>query len=94
MRFEWDENKNKKNIQKHKIDFSDAVFVFTDPFALSIPDNQHSESEERWVTLGKNLKENVLVVVHTFRHNDVIRIISARKATKREQKTYRERSGA
>jgi uncharacterized protein len=88
MKFEWDEDKNRFNIQKHGIDFADAAYVFSDPFALSIPDDEHSESEERWLLLGKNLNERLLLVVHTYRYEDVIRIISARKATATETATY------
>jgi uncharacterized protein len=87
MKFEWDENKNQLNIRKHGIDFHDAAYVFSDPFALSIPDD-HSEREERWVLLGKNLNDRLLLVVHVFRYDDVIRIISARKATASETATY------
>ncbi len=88
MRFEWDEAKNQANIRKHGIDFRQAAYVFSDPFALSIPDDDHSEMEERWLLLGKNLSNQVLLVVHTFRYDDVIRIISARKATATETATY------
>lgn len=88
MKFEWDENKNQLNIRKHGIDFADAAYVFSDPFALNLPDDQHSETEERWILLGKNLNERVLLVIHTYRYNDVIRIISARKATATETATY------
>ena len=90
MKFEWDENKNKLNIQKHGINFRDAVYVFSDPFALNMPD-VYSETVERWLLLAKNLKEQVLLVVHTFRYDDVIRIISARKATNKEKSTYLQR---
>ncbi len=88
MIFEWDENKNQLNIRKHGIDFHDAAYVFSDPFALSIPDDDHSEMEERWLLLGKCLNESVLLVVHTFRYDDRVRIISARKATATETTTY------
>jgi len=91
MRFEWDETKNQANIRKHGVDFHDAVYVFADPFALSLPDDEHSEAEERWLLLGVNLREQTLLVVHTFRHADVIRIISARKATSKEKSTYLKR---
>ncbi len=91
MRFTWDENKNQLNIRKHGIDFGDAAYVFSDPFALSIPDDEHSEMEERWLLLGKNLNEQMLLVVHTFRYDDVVRIISARKATATETATYMKR---
>ena len=67
MKFEWDEDKNRLNIQKHGIDFANAAYVFADPFALSIPDNDYSEPEDRWLLLGKNLNERLLLVVHTYR---------------------------
>jgi uncharacterized DUF497 family protein len=92
MKFEWDETKNQSNIRKHGVDFRQAVYVFTDPFALNMPDDEHSEYEERWLLLGKNLNEQVLLVVHTFRHDNVIRIISARKASKNETATYTRRA--
>lgn len=91
MQFEWDEHKNKLNIQKHGIDFRDAVYVFSDHLALSIPDDS-AAAEERWLILGMNLKEQILLVVHTFRCDDVIRIISARKATSKEKSTYLQRA--
>jgi uncharacterized protein len=91
MKFEWDENKNQLNIRKHGISFYEAAYVFSDPFALSIADNDHSETEDRWLLLGKNLNERLLLVVHTLRHDDIIRIISARKATANETKTYTKR---
>jgi len=88
MRFEWDETKNQANIRKHGIDFRDAAYVFSDPYALNIPDDEHSDDEEHWVLLGKNRNEKILLVVHTFRQGDAIRLISARKATSTEQATY------
>jgi uncharacterized DUF497 family protein len=88
MKFEWDENKNQLNIHKHGINFRDAAYVFSDPFALSIPDDEHSKTEERWLLLGNNLNQQKLLVVHTFRTSGVIRIISARKATATEKITY------
>ncbi len=54
MKFEWDENKNQINIRKHGVDFCPAVYVFADPYALSIPDDEHSENEKRWLLLGKS----------------------------------------
>lgn len=56
MKFTWDENKNQLNIRKHGIDFSDAAYVFADPFALSIPDDEHSETEDRWLLLGNKFE--------------------------------------
>jgi len=91
MKFEWDENKNQLNIRKHGISFEDAAYVFSDAFALSIPDEDHSDMEERWLLLGKNLNERLLLVVHTLRQDDSIRIISARKATANESTTYMKR---
>ncbi|MGD9654738.1 MAG: BrnT family toxin [Sulfuricurvum sp.] len=88
MKFEWDENKNQANIKKHGINFADAIYVFTDPFALNMPDSEHSENEERWIILGKNLQSSILLIVHTYREGDSIRIISARKSTKNEQRIY------
>jgi uncharacterized DUF497 family protein len=88
VKFEWDENKNQANIKKHGINFAEAVYVFSDPFALNIPDNEHSAVEERWILLGKSLQMSVLLIVHTYREGDSIRIISARKSTKNEQHIY------
>jgi uncharacterized protein len=87
MRFEWDPVKNASNIKKHKISFDEAVYVFLDKNALSIYDNIIIE-EDRWITLGIIPDGKTLVVVHTDRVNDCIRIISARKATKNETKQY------
>ncbi|MDM8540168.1 BrnT family toxin [Desulfococcaceae bacterium HSG9] len=94
MKFEWDTNKEKINIQKRGITFEQASYVFADPFALNKYDDDHSEDEDRWILLGKSLNEIVLVVVHTFRNSDgteSVRIISARRATKREKQAYHKR---
>jgi hypothetical protein len=89
MRFIWDQNKNIANIKKHKISFEEAQSVFLDDYARLIPDPEHSMSEERFIILGITNKLRLLVVVHTYKENDdVIRIISARKATKTETKYY------
>jgi len=90
MKFEWDEDKNQSNINKHGISFQDAIYVFSDPFALSISDD-YSENEERWILLGKNSNDTLTLVVHTFRSGNVIRLISARKATKHECSGYTKR---
>jgi hypothetical protein len=92
MKFEWDESKNQSNIRKHGVDFRQAVYVFADPFALSTPDDEHSDNEERWLLLGKDLNVQILLVVHTVRYDEVIRIISARKATQNEKATYTRRA--
>ncbi len=94
MKFEWDKNKEKINIQKHGVTFEQASYVFADPFALSKFDDEHSEDEDRWILLGKSLNEVLLVVVHTFRENngeEIVRIISARKATQKEKQAYHKR---
>lgn len=89
IRFEWDENKNAINKSKHKISFEEAQTVFYDEEALVIDDPEHSETEERFIILGLSSKANLLVVCHCLRASDtVIRIISARKATKNEAKQY------
>jgi len=91
MRFEWDERKNRANLCKHGVDFRDAVYAFADPYALDIPDEEHSEDEERWVLLGRGADANLLVVVHTDRRHGAIRLISARLATRKERAVYEKR---
>ena len=89
IRFEWDENKNAINKKKHKISFEEAQTVFYDPDALIIDDPEHSQEEERFIILGVSANANLLVVCHCYRESDtVIRIISARKATKSEANKY------
>ena len=89
INFEWDKNKNEINKIKHKISFEEAKTVFYDDEALVIDDPEHSETEERFIILGMSFKANLLVVCHCYRENDeVIRIISARKATNNERKWY------
>lgn len=91
IRFEWDENKNEINIKKHKISFDEAKTVFYDEEALVINDPEHSQEEERFIILGLSKEANLLVVCHCYRETDtIIRIISARKATKSETKQYNE----
>lgn len=89
IRFEWDENKNKINIKKHKVSFEEAKTVFYDENALVISDPDHSETEDRFIILGLSESPRLLVVCHCYREPDeTIRIISARKATKNETKSY------
>lgn len=88
--FEWDENKNAINKRKHGVSFEEAKSVFYDTEALVIADPEHSEVEDRFIILGLSNKVNLLVVCHCYRASDtVIRIISARRATKTEQNYYR-----
>lgn len=89
MNFEWDENKNQINQRKHGISFEEAQTVFYDDEALVRDDPDHSDDEERFIILGMSSKANMLVVCHCYRASEtVIRIISARKATKTESKYY------
>lgn len=90
--FEWDENKNTANKAKHNISFEEAKTVFYDEWALVIDDPEHSAEEDRFIILGFSKQANLLVVCHCYREADmVIRIISARKATKNEAKYYKRR---
>lgn len=89
MNFTWDNDKAKANIQKHGISFEEAKTVFDDYDALQIYDPDHSEDEDRFILLGMSEILRILVVCHCYREEDeTIRIISARKASKNEQKQY------
>ena len=92
--FEWDPRKAHDNRVKHGITFDEAATVFRDSKALSIFDPDHSETEDRWITMGISEKGRLLVVIHTFREGSedavTIRIISSRIATKKETKRYGE----
>jgi uncharacterized protein len=88
-RFVWNEIKAQKNLKKHKVSFEEAKTVFGDDEALMISDTKHSENEERFLLLGLSATSKILVVCHCYRENDnVIRIISARKADHEEQLNY------
>ena len=88
MKFEWDDNKEQKNIAKHGLDFSTAVLVFGDENRIEMYDEAHSATEDRYITIGAiNGVVTVLYVVYTER-SEVIRIISARCATRREKEVY------
>lgn len=87
--FTWDEKKDRKNQKKHGISFEEAKSVFYDENAVLRDDLEHSDDEERFLILGFSEKANMLVVSHCYRQaGDVVRIISARKATKNEKKQY------
>ena len=89
LNFEWDPAKNEINKRKHQISFEEAQTVFYDPEALIIDDPEHSEQEDRFIILGLSSRANLLVVCHCYRASEtVIRIISARKATKTETAQY------
>jgi len=85
--FEWDIQKNRSNIEKHGVSFEEASTVFQDTLSLTIDDPLDSIDEERLILIGMSQKNRILVVVHTERV-DNIRIISARKTTKKERKYY------
>ncbi len=86
--FEWDPSKAKKNIIIHGISFDEASTAFKDTLSLTVYDPLHSE-EDRFITIGNSCKNRLLIIVHTVR-GIKIRIISARKATKKERKQYEE----
>lgn len=88
LQFEWDEKKNKSNQKKHGIWFEEAQQVFDDSNALRFYDATHSDDEDRFLMLGESEPNRVLLVVFCERVDSVIRIISARKATKKEKKEY------
>ena len=87
MEYQWDRNKALTNKSKHGIDFADAVSVFSDELAITIFDGRFAE--ERFITMGMDAFNRILIVVYTMR-DDEIRLISARKATKNERKQYKE----
>jgi uncharacterized DUF497 family protein len=87
--FEWDEEKAQSNLKKHKVGFEEGVTIFHDLFVATMPDPDHSDDEQRYVSIGLSAKGRLLVVVHTERGNKT-RIISCRKATLREQRIYEE----
>jgi len=88
-RFEWDPRKDAENKRKHGVSFEEARSVFADEYALLLDDPDHSAVEERFILLGLSARFRVLVVVHAYRESeDTIRIISARKATRRERQQY------
>jgi len=95
IRFEWDEAKNRSNKKKHGIDFETARLIFDDPHCISFVERV-SDGEERWHAIGSIENIIVIVVVHTYREevsDEVIRIISARRATRHERKLYAQAIG-
>ena len=92
--FEWGPIKAGINLKRHRISFDRATEIILDPLTVSIPDEEHSEDEERWVSIGKDRCGSVLILIHTFLEVSAeecrIRIISVRKANKRETMQYEE----
>ena len=89
LNFQWDENKARSNLAKHGVRFEEAATVFGDALSLTIPDPAHSQKEDRFIILGMSHKGKLLVVVHTER-GDSIRLISARRASRRERQSHEE----
>lgn len=89
--FSWNEKKDKTNQIKHSVSFEEAKTTFADEYGRFLPDPDHSEDEDRFILLGLSNQANLLMVCHCYREEvDVIRIISARKASKTEIKQYKE----
>jgi len=91
IRFDWDPSKAKLNLQKHAIAFDDAIFVFEDPYAFLLQDRVDPSGEPRWQAIGMVSGLVVLLVAHTVRQqgeDEIIRLISARQATRKEKKLY------
>jgi len=91
IEFAWDEEKNCSNQKKHGVSFEEAETIFYDDDALLKYDEEHSRDEERFVMLGMSRANRMLVVCHCYRIGEVIRLISARKATRKEESQYWER---
>ena len=88
--FDWSEAKNQANVRKHGVSFEEAKSVFFDEFALLLADPDHSEDEDRFVLLGLSVKLKLLLVCHCFEADDgLIRVISCRKANRKEMSLYR-----
>jgi uncharacterized DUF497 family protein len=89
MEFEWDPAKAIANLRKHQVSFTEAASVFGDPFAATVQDPDHSDDEQRLITIGVSYRRRVLMVAHSER-DERIRIISARKLTRNERRSYEE----
>jgi hypothetical protein len=90
VRFEWDEAKAAANRAKHGIAFNEAATALGDSLGWTYPDDEHSELEQRWITIAKSEAGRILVVAHTDHGEGTIRIISARRATRKEREYYEE----
>ena len=87
MRFEWDPEKARRNLKKHRVSFDEAVTAFYDPLSATFDDPDHSDEEQRYITIGFSSQGRLLVVGHTER-GEIVRIISARRATAHERKKH------
>ena len=90
--FDWDDTKASGNLAKHGVDFRDAMTVLADPLSMTLFDTEHSQDEERWVSVGRTDVGGLLLVVHTYAstgaNSALVRIISARPATRQERRQY------
>ena len=93
LQFEWDKDKAASNLKKHKVSFDEASTVFDDPLAYIFDDEDHSEEEHREIIIGHSILRRLLLVCFTERIENLIRIFSARKATRKERKDYEENAG-
>ena len=89
LRFTWNAKKADANLRKHRVGFPEAATAFSDISSITIPDPDHSVGEERFILIGRSGRQRLVVVAHT-EHDDLVRIISARLATRRERRTYEE----
>ncbi|MBI5031792.1 MAG: BrnT family toxin [Chloroflexi bacterium] len=87
MLFEWSDFKARQNQKKHHVSFEEGATIFHDPFIATMPDPDHSEEEERYISIGLSVKKRLLVVTHTERNNRT-RIINCRKPTPSERRIY------
>ena len=87
LEFEWNADKAASNIAKHGVSFEEAATVFGDPLSLTVYDPDHSQDEDRYITMGTSVDNRLILVSHTDRE-DLVRIISARLATRRERRAY------
>lgn len=90
VEFEWDDVKAESNLKKHGVNFEEGATIFNDPEIATIFDPDHSKDEERYISIGMSIQGNLLVIIHTERE-ERIRLISCRKATSAERKTYENR---
>ena len=89
LRFEWDPEKAKRNLEKHGVSLNEGATVFADALSITYADPDHSAEEDRYITVGHSMQGRVLIVSHTDR-GDALRIISARRTTRQERKQYEE----
>jgi len=87
--YEWDEDKARINLRKHRVSFQEGATIFNDLLVATLPDPDHSHDEQRYIAIGRSVRGQILVVVFTERE-DKIRVISCRKATPRERRAYEE----